>query len=129
MKKTILYITLAMFISCATTSPVLYEPIGDARYSKTTKVDVYKTEKPNQEYTEIGSLEMKLEAHKEDQIYAAVIAKAKEIGADGIILIKSEIIMELVQVPRSIDNRQGTDAMEKEFKLLVFKAIKYVEKK
>lgn len=128
MKKTILYSTLILFISCATSSPVLYKPLSDASYPKTSKVDVYKAEKPNQEFTEIGNLEIKMEAHKEDAMYAAVIAKAKEVGADGIILIKDEMVMELVQVPRSIDNRQGTDAMEKEFKHLVFLAIKYVDK-
>jgi len=91
-------------------------------------VDVYKAEKPSQEYTEIGNLEIKMEARRENEMYAAVIAKAKEIGADGIILLKDEVVMELVQVPRNIDNRQGTDAIEKEFKRLVFLAIKYVEK-
>ena len=128
MKKAILYLILIMFVSCATSSPVLYRPLSDARYPKTTTVDVYKTEKPSQEYTEIGNLEIKMEAHKEDAMYAAVIAKAKEIGADGIILLKDEIVMELVQVPRNIDNRQGTDAIEKEFKHLVFTAIKYSDK-
>jgi PBP1b-binding outer membrane lipoprotein LpoB len=129
MKKTILYTTLILFISCATSSPVLYKSLSDASYPKTTKVDVYKVEKPSQEFTEIGTLEIKMEAHKEDAMYAAVIAKAKQIGADGIILIKDEMLMELVQVPRSIDNRQGTDAMEKEFKHLVFTAIRYVDQK
>jgi len=129
MKKAILYLVLVMFISCATTSPVLYKPLGDAKYPKTTKVDMYKAnEKPSQEYTEIGNLEIKMEARKEAEMYAAAIAKAKEIGADGLILTKDEMFMELVQVPRSIDNRQGTDAMEKEFTHLVFLAIKYVEK-
>ncbi len=128
MKNAILYITLIMFISCATSSPVLYKPLSDASFQKTAKVDVYKTQKPSQEYTKIGNLEIKMEARKENEMYAAVIAKAKEIGADGIILLKDEMVMELVQVPRNIDNRQGTDAMEKEFKRLVFLAIKYVDK-
>jgi len=128
MKKAILYLILIMFVSCATSSPVLYRPLGDARYPKTTTVDVYKAEKPSQEFTEIGNLEIKMEAHKEDAMYAAVIAKAKEIGADGIILLTDEMVMELVQVPRNIDNRQGTDAIEKEFKHLVFTAIKYSDK-
>jgi hypothetical protein len=69
-----------------------------------------------------------MEARKEQQMYAAAVAKAKEIGADGIILIKDEIKMELVDVPRNIDNRQATDAVEKQFKFLVFLAVKYVEK-
>ena len=129
MKKVILYLVVIAFISCATSSPVLYQPLSDAKYPKTTKVDVYKqNEKPTQEYAEIGNLEIKMEAHKEEQMYAAVITKAKEIGADGLILVKDEVKMELVQVPRSIDNRQGTDAMEKEIKILVFLAIKYVTK-
>ena len=129
MKNTILCIALIICISCATSSPVLYKALSDASFPKTAKVDVYKTEKPSQEFTEIGNLEIKMEAHKEDAMYAAVIAKAKEIGADGIILIKDEMLMELVQVPRNIDNRQGTDAIEKEFKHLVFLAIRYTEKK
>ncbi|MFC2165275.1 hypothetical protein ACFLT2_09795 [Acidobacteriota bacterium] len=128
MKKTILYSSLILLISCATSSPVLYRPLSDASYPKTAKVEVYKAEKPSQEFTEIGNLEIKMEANKEDAMYAAVIAKAKEIGADGIILIKDEMVMELVQVPQNIDNRQGTDAMEKEYKRLVFLAIKYVDK-
>lgn len=128
MKKTILYSTLILFISCATSSPVLYKPLSNASYPKTAKVDVYKAKKPSRDYTEIGSLEIKMEAHKEDAMYAAVVAKAKEIGADAIILLKDEVVMELVQVPRDIDNRQGTDAIEKEFKHLVFTAIIYSDK-
>jgi len=130
MKKITLYLILAMFVACATQTPVLYQPLSDAKYSKTAKVDVYKqNEKPTQQYNEIGNLEIKMEAHKEEQMYAAVIAKAKEIGADGIILTKDEVVMELVQVPRNIDNRQATDAMEKELKHLVFLAIRYVDDK
>ena len=128
MKKVMLYLVLIVFISCATSSPVLYQPLSDAKYPKTTKVDVYKqNEKPTQEYTEIGNLEIKMESRKEEQMYAAAIAKAKEVGADGLILVKDEVKMELVDVPRNIDNRQATDAMEKQFKILVFLAIKYVE--
>jgi hypothetical protein len=129
MKKIILYLVLILFISCATSSPVLYQPLSDAKYPKTTKVDVFeKGEKPDQEYTEIGNLEIKMAAHKQKAMYAAVVAKAKEIGADGVMLIKDEMKIELVATPRSIDNRQGTDAMEKEIRQLVFLAIKYVDK-
>ena len=130
MKEVTLVLILTMFIACATQTPVLFQPLSDAKYSKTANVDVYKkNEKPNQNYTEIGNLEIKMEAHKEEQMYAAVIAKAKEIGADGIFLIKDEVVMELVQVPRNIDNRQATDAMEKELKHLVFLAVRYVDDK
>lgn len=62
-------------------------------------------------------------------MYEMVIAKAKAIGADAIVLVKDEKKVELVQMPgHSIDQRSATDAREKEFKLLVFLAVKYSDK-
>ncbi|MBN1223189.1 MAG: hypothetical protein JXB23_08055 [Candidatus Aminicenantes bacterium] len=127
MKKSVLVLILFVLASCAS-SPILYKSLTDASYPKTTQVDVFKDEKPDREYTEIGRIEIKGEAAEESEMYAMVIAKAKTVGADAVILIKDEKKMELVQMPgQSIDHREATDAREKEFKLLVFLAVKYSE--
>jgi len=128
MKKIFLYLILWAMVSCAS-SPVLYQSLTDAKYPATTNVDVFKDGKPDRAFTEIGRLEIKGEIEKESELYKMVIAKAKAIGADGIILVKDEKKMELVQMPgQSIDRREATDAREKEFKLLVFLAVKYSDK-
>jgi len=63
MKKAVLYITLFMFISCAST-PVIYHSLTDTNYPRTTEVDVYKKEKPTKEYIEIGKIEIKEKAEE-----------------------------------------------------------------
>lgn len=124
MKKIILFITVLFFITCAS-PPVKYHPLSDVNYSRTTKVDVYKTEKPTQEYTEMGRIEVKGKEEKENELYELAIKKAKEIGADGIILISEKQDTELVDMLKE----EEIMGVQVPLKQLIFMAIKYVEKK
>lgn len=118
MKKIILFFSLLMFISCA--SSVVYHPFTGP-YPKTTEVYVYMTEKPTKPYKEIGRIEVTEGAGGGRDMVQVAIKKAKEVGADGIILLSEEkdtgyIVMEKMILPGTV-------------KHLVFIAIKYVEKK
>lgn len=124
MKKAVLCLTLFMFISCAST-PVIYHPLSDANYPRTTEVDVYKKEKPTKEYIEIGKIEIKEKAEKESKIFELAIKKAKEVGADGIVLISQETQSDYIHLLKDT----LTPGAEVVVKRLIFIAIKYVEKK
>jgi len=124
MKNAVLYITLFMFISCAST-PVIYHPLSDTHYPRTTDVDVYKKEKPTKEYIEIGKIEIKDKAEKESKMYELAIKKAKEVGADGIVLISQETQKDYIHLLRDTI----TPGAEVVMKRMTFIAIKYVSKK
>ncbi|UCC40142.1 MAG: hypothetical protein JSV96_01405 [Candidatus Aminicenantes bacterium] len=124
MKKIILCFTLLIFISCAST-PVIYRSLSDTSYPSTTKVDVYKKEKPTKEYIEIGRIEIKEQAEKENKVYELAIKKAKEVGADGIILVSDETSHEYVQLLKDTITSSGDVVIKR----MIFIAIKYVEKK
>jgi len=53
-------------------------------YTTTTAVDVFRTKPPDRRYDEIGELEVK---SKYDDAVELLVEKAKEIGADAIILM------------------------------------------
>lgn len=124
MKRVILYFILLFFISCAST-PVIYHSLSKTSYPKTTKVDVYKEEKPSKAYIEIGRIEIKDKAEKESKIYELAIKKAKEVGADGIILISEETQQGYIQLLKDTITPGGEEVLKR----LIFVAIKYVEKK
>lgn len=124
MKKAVLYLTLFMFISCAST-PVIYHSLTDTNYPRTTEVDVYRKEKPTKEYIEIGKIEIKEKAEKENKIFELAIKKAKEVGADGIVLISQETQSDYIHLLKDT----LTPGAEVVVKRLIFIAIKYVEKK
>ena len=113
-----------MFISCAST-PVIYQSLSDSRYPRTTEVDVYKKEKPTKEYIEIGKNEIKEKAEKESKIYELAIKKAKEVGADGIVLISQATQKDYIHLLRDTI----TPGAEVVVKRMIFNAIKYIEEK
>jgi hypothetical protein len=124
MKKAVLYITLFLFVSCAST-PVIYHPFSDTGYPRTTEVDVYKKGKPTREHIEIGKIEIKEKAEKENEIYELAVEKAKEVGADGIVLISQETQKDYIHLLKDTI----TESAEVVMKRMIFIAIKYVEKK
>lgn len=117
MKKIILCFSLLMFVSCA--SSVVYHPFTGP-YRQTTEVDVYMTEKPIKPYKEIGRIEVTEGAGGGKDMVSVAIKKAKEVGADGVILLTDKkdtgyIVSGNLILPGTV-------------KHLVFIAIKYIEK-
>ncbi len=78
-----LFCILIMFMSgCAPAIRVMH--FTDSTYSPTGRVEVFRTALPQRPYTEIAQLETS--AHDEKAV-SLLRAKAREIGADAIILI------------------------------------------
>ena len=124
MKKIFLFLTLLMFISCA--SGVIYQPLTDIKYSPTNKIDVFISKKPTRQYKEIGRINITEGLGGEGDMIQVAIKKTKEVGADEIILAADEKEMDyLVQDYPDIDSTMIIPASHKK---LTFIAIKDVEK-
>lgn len=79
-------ILMMMFSSCATPKVILF---GEAYPPKSldATIDVYSTNKPSVNYKEIGQITCGDEISSESSNMKQILKKAREIGADGIILI------------------------------------------
>lgn len=118
MKRTILFFLLVTSISCA--SSVNYQSFTTIKYAPVSTVDVYMTEKPDQEYKEIGRIGVTEGLGGDGDMVKQAIKKAKKVGADGIILLEETkdtryIVSEDMVIPASV-------------KYLAFVAIKYIQK-
>lgn len=118
MKKILLCFYLLLLFSCA--ASVTYQPIISDTYPPTEKVDVYKEQKPERDFIQLGMILVSSEGSEKLMLQKA-IKKAKEVGADGII------------VAERIDDT-GRWRVDKRHKVagksyMKFIAIKYVESK
>lgn len=79
-------VLMMMFSSCATPKVILF---GEAYPPKSldATIDVYSTNKPSVNYKEIGQITCGDEISSESSNMKQILKKAREIGADGIILI------------------------------------------
>lgn len=79
-------VLMMMFSSCATPKVILF---GEAYPPKSLEatIDVYSTNKPSVNYKEIGQITCGDEISSESSNMKQILKKAREIGADGIILI------------------------------------------
>ena len=116
MKRSYLFASLVLLASCSAAA-VYYQPIASTTYPPTATVDVYTTEKPKVEFEEIGIIVLTTEGSEKVMIKKAV-SKAKEVGADGIILIGKETDSDSWRVDRSYQIPGAQSSMK-------FVAIKY----
>ena len=87
MKKTALFLCLVSLYACS--AAVSYVSLSSTTFPPTTKVDVYKNEKPAKEFVEVGMIVVSTEG-SEKIIMKKAIEKAMEVGADGIVMIGKE---------------------------------------
>ena len=113
-----LLFSLFMFISCV--SSVVYRPLIDEKYPYSDHIDVYTKEKPQKPYKEIGRIIV-----KSRDVVKDATKKAKEVGADGIIL-DSESKKTVYLYRRNPKTGESDISPETEVQA-VFTAIKYIE--
>lgn len=85
MLRMILLLSAAFIFGCAHRSVVQYDPHLEAK-PEGAIVDVYSAGQPAKPYREIGRIVMKSKHHPMDRI----MAEARKIGADGVIMVKSD---------------------------------------
>lgn len=88
MRYVILIFLFFLLISCA--SSVVFQPYSSQRYAPTNDVQVYTIQKPDREYIEIGLIEVTEGSGGGADMLQVAIKKAKEIGADAIILMRED---------------------------------------
>lgn len=91
LKPVLFSVTLFLLLSTTSCRNVYY--VGD-RYPSTNQVDVYYAERDvKREYKVIGHLSEQIRSRNgEERTKAAIVAKAREIGAHGIIITGIEHI-------------------------------------
>lgn len=93
MEKTVAFIaTITLlgslgFTGCAPTHRVSYSPYTDQTFAPTAQVDVFRTKVPDRRYTELGELCIRVGRSTQESSVLHLTEKAKEIGANAIILI------------------------------------------
>jgi hypothetical protein len=86
MKKILLIILpLLLIVGCAL--PIRVTPYTTMQYEATQNVEVMRTKPPDREYIEIAELRTRVGAANRHLALPNMVEKAKQIGADAIILL------------------------------------------
>lgn len=115
-KHLIFFFFISIFlISCVNSA--VFQPYTSQRFAPTSDVMVYTTQKPDREYTEIGLIEVAEGAGGGGDMLQVAIKKAKEAGADALILMREDkdtcyLFIDNMMIPGTV-------------KKLTFVAIKY----
>ena len=83
--KKILLLTLLLIVGCAL--PIRVTPYTTIQYEATQNVEVMRTKPPDREYIEIAELRTRVGAANRHLALPNMVEKAKQIGADAIILL------------------------------------------
>lgn len=88
MKKVLLFMSILILISsCSSLMETKFTPYpGYHQITPTEKVDVYTIPPADKQYIQIG--EIKSEGFSDEAVQSRIIMKAKEIGADGVIIVE-----------------------------------------
>ncbi len=74
-----------LLCGCGTTAKVMR--YSTETYTPTQNVEVLRTKPVNREYVELGEVSVRLKKSTEENAVALLVEKAKEMGADAIIII------------------------------------------
>jgi len=110
-------VVFLLLASCA--SSARFQPYTEIRYAPTKEVRVFTTQTPEREYIEIGMIEVTEGAGGGGDMLQVAIKKAKEIGADGLILVKEDKDTGYIMI--------GNMLLPGTTKKMVFIAIKFKE--
>lgn len=82
---TVFFILIFFMVGCAPTTPTVYVMrYTNEVYPPTANVEVLRTNPPDRQYVELGEIEIN---SKQDNAVQYLVQKAKEMGADAIILM------------------------------------------
>ncbi len=104
--------------ACAPSSSVRFARYTEASYSPTADVEVLRTKPADRPYVELGELRLRVKKSNEDDAILSLKQKAREIGADAIVIL-GEQTRGAVMVP------VGTIAVAAPIRILIAVAIHY----
>lgn len=90
MKTTVLITAITVLASLGVTGcapKVSYSPYSGQTFAPTARVDVFRTKVADRRYVELGELCIRVKRSTQETAVLHLTEKAREIGADGIILI------------------------------------------
>ena len=86
MRKLVLLFTLSVLIaSCAPQAKFL--EYTEESFEPTSEVEIFHTRPPDEDYVEMGVISIQIKKQNENEVIVIVREKAKEIGADAIIIL------------------------------------------
>ncbi len=105
----ILIIIIAALLLCGCSPSVNFMKYTENTYPPTNSVEVLRNKPVSQEYTELGELSLKIKKSNEEEAVLKLKEKAKEIGADAIILLgensEGSVLVPVGNLYASVDMR------------------------
>ena len=83
-------LTIFFLTSCSLPIPVRVASYTDTQYNPTNTIDVIRTNSVSRDYIELAELRTRVGILSRDQAIINIKEKAKEIGADAIIILGKE---------------------------------------
>lgn len=107
MKYLIIFFIALLFYSCSPS--VNFMRYSEKTYPPTNSVDVLRNKPVEKEYFELGELSLKIKKSNQDEAVIQLKEKAKEIGADAIIILGEEsegsVIVPIGNLYASVDRK------------------------
>jgi hypothetical protein len=109
MKTIIPAIIFLSILFCGCSPSVNFMKYIDENYPPTNSVEVLRSKPASRDYIELGELSLKIKKSNEDQAVLKLKEKAKEIGADAIILLgensEGSVLVPIGNLYASVDMR------------------------
>lgn len=107
MKSLIIFFIALLFYSC---SPIVnFMKYSEDIYPPTNSIEVLRNKPIEKEYVELGELSLKIKKSNQEEAVLLLKEKAKEIGADAIIILGEEsegsVIMPIGNLYASVDRK------------------------
>lgn len=84
----VLAVALVFLVACAPTTR--FARYTDVTYPPTTEVEVLRTQPADRPYVELGEIRLRLKRSNEDDAILILKEKAREVGADAIVILGEE---------------------------------------
>jgi hypothetical protein len=81
----------SVLVACAPTAPTArFARYTDSSFPSTTEIEVLRTKPADRPYIELGEIRLQLKKSNEDDAILVLKEKAKEVGADAIVILGEE---------------------------------------
>lgn len=81
------FLLISFFILTSCAPQVKFLKYTEQNFEQTSEVEIFQTNPPKDEYIEMGVLSIRIKKQNEDDVIINLRKKAKEIGADAIIIL------------------------------------------
>jgi hypothetical protein len=88
--KHLLILSTALLIFSACAPSARFGRYTETTYQPTAEVEVFRSKPPGRPYTELGEIRLRIKKSNEDDAIFVLKEKAREIGADAVIILGEE---------------------------------------